>query len=492
MRWLLLWSETSPDDGTTFEKDEVRQNFAKALLMASDLWSRRAFSSWSTFGEDLEADRRRSLPGVLAGVEGSDVTPSLDKSLGRGWIIFDEYLPKYYPSFKAAFQSATGLTLAEFYSCVAMVIVNFLNPIRGTGIFSAVDFRNANTIYESAPSTEIIEKYLEVHSIDSERLRRAFWGDNVERADEFDDQNQTPPLKYRPLRQKPLLKVADGRSIVLDPIIYSDSASVGPLFMISSNRRDEALRAFGSAFEDYILDMLERMFPMANAVLHKRFCRDVDLPDGTKSLQVDGVLNDLSELVVFEVKAGFLTEESTTGKDPEAFLGELREKYVRKSDGTEKGVGQLARRTKIIADVGWDDLDVSLAQLKRIYPVLIVSDTRLSAPIIGEVLASEFVQYFDLKQPPRIGGFTIGDVRVDLPIIMTVDDLENLEVSVEKIGFRDLLAAYSTACPDRNSSLLNYMAISEYSSVLRRNRNTAEGALAVLDLIRANSSTESA
>ena len=43
---------------------------------------------------------------------------------------------------------------------------------------------------------------------------------------------------------------------------------------------------------------------------------------------------------------------------------------------------------------------------------------------------------------------------------MTIDDLENLESSIEQIGLRQLRTDYSTSCPDGVRSLHNFMATS--------------------------------
>jgi hypothetical protein len=45
IRWASLMCPDLPNDGTTFEDPGVRQSFARAALLASDIWGRRVPSS---------------------------------------------------------------------------------------------------------------------------------------------------------------------------------------------------------------------------------------------------------------------------------------------------------------------------------------------------------------------------------------------------------------------------------------------------------------
>ena len=91
-----------------------------------------------------------------------------------------------------------------------------------------------------------------------------------------------------------------------------------------------------------------------------------------------------------------------------------------------------------------------------VYPVLIVHDTRMDAPAYGDFLATEFLSL--LGDPGNLSK------RVAPLTVITVADLENLQLSVGQFGFRQLLEAYTQACPDRLRSLHNFIAYSEFAT----------------------------
>jgi len=68
--------------------------------------------------------------------------------------------------------------------------------------------------------------------------------------------------------------------------------------------------------------------------------------------------------------------------------------------------------------------------------------------------------------------------------VLTVDDLENLETSVEHFGFRDLLSDYVRSCSDGLEPLHNFIASSEYKQHIYHNRNIATSGLDILDKVK--------
>ena len=74
-----------------------------------------------------------------------------------------------------------------------------------------------------------------------------------------------------------------------------------------------------------------------------------------------------------------------------------------------------------------------------------------------------------------------GPFRVTPLIVMTIDDLESLETSIEHFSLRDLLRDYSASCDDRNVSLRHFIATSEYREKIYHNKSIASKALEMLD-----------
>src|ERR1700738_1829999 len=113
-------------------------------------------------------------------------------------------------------------------------------------------------------------------------------------------------------------------------------------------------------------------------------------------------------------------------------------------EGTRgKGVAQLARSIGAIIRGEWTGEHREFAATSVIYPVLVVHDTRLDAPALGHFLENDFRALLGAVPSGR---------RVAPLTDMTIQDLENLERSVESFSFAKLLEDYSRECPDRMRS----------------------------------------
>lgn len=472
IRWILLYCNNLPGDGTTFENPDVRRKFAKAALIASEIWSERVFGDRFSLNGGIEIARKRSLGSIRKSIEATMQTPHLAKSLGRGWAFFTEYFPKHYPSFEEEFRNATQLSLEDYYVCVTAIIINFTNPKIGSGIF------NVREIVNSPVYGEIFEKYFRLESQSENQLRRALWGkdSNTVKDSSYIDYNTLS------LREKPIFYVEDGRAIILDPIFYREKASIGPLFLLPQEKREQAFVDFGKAFEDYVCAMLKRMFPDVSEAINKRLsCKIVGRPQKGQALEIDACLNDITDIVLFETKTGLIREDKILIDDYERYLDHLREKYFQNPKGNNKGIGQLVKITRMLASKKWLGENQEFSQAKRIYPVLVVHDPLFSAPVYGQFFASEFEELLEPDSIPQRGLCLKGNLLISLPIIITIDDLENLESSIEHFSFLDLLSDYSRSHPDRLESMHNFLAFSHYKQHIYQNRDIASAALDIID-----------
>jgi hypothetical protein len=105
----------------------------------------------------------------------------------------------------------------------------------------------------------------------------------------------------------------------------------------------------------------------------------------------------------------------------------------------------------------------------------------LDAQAHGYYLALEFKEFLSPDVELSSGEFVKGHLRIAPLIIMTVNDLENLEVSIERFGFRDLLSEYSQHCPDRLMSLNNFIAVSDFKNRIYGNKALAAAGFKILE-----------
>lgn len=480
LRWVALYCHGRPGDGTTFEDPEIRRKFTQAALLASDIWAKRIFENRFSVNGGIDIGRKRALGAIRKSIEATTLSPDLSKSLGRGWTLFKDYFSRFYKPFESEFLSLTGISIEQYFICLSAIMTNFMNPRIGAGIF------DSSTLGESTPWRDVFQKYMALESQTADELRDALWGQAQSDMSSYED---APYYDYRPLREKPILRVEDGRAIILDPVFYSEKASIGPLFLLtqkkSSDKANEIFGAFGYAFESYACDILRRMFPDVSAFSSKRLSCNVHGTDQAgNEIEIDACLNDVIEVVLFEMKAVFIPEDRILPENHESYLQCLREKYGM-TGGTSrdrriKGVGQLARIVRMLAAEEWLGQNKEFSKTQLIYPVLVVHDRFLTAPAYGSFLASEFKRLLAPDAELRSGELSKGQLRIAPLIVMAIEDLEDLETSIEHFGFRDLLADYSRSCPDRFMSLHNFIALSEYSQQIYYNRSIAAKGLEIL------------
>ena len=471
LRWIVLYSKDKPNDGETFSSQEIRSKFLRLLLMASDIWTKRLFANWEFESEDFDNKKKIAMGSFRKSTEDSSSALELAKSLGRGWLLFNKYLPLRFPSFKTLFLSTTGLTIEAYYSCLTIIITNFMR-LDNTGIF------NINQL-DNVSSKDVLNKYFEIDCQNAQELRIAIWGEAFNLIDKIPDYN------YRPMREKPIFKAEDGRAIILDPVFYSERLSIGPIFLLLNKAcGSEIFNYFGYAFEDYGKDILNNMFNLNTNILTKRLYSNVIIKlNKGKECEMDACLNDVTELVLFEMKAVFMDDSSILSNKSEKLIELLNEKYGITAN-TKKGVGQLARFIEAIIKKKNEALDNCYSKIQVIYPVLLVHDTFLNTPLMGEFLSIMFREAIKPDVIQSTGGIVKGSITIKDLILMTIDELENLETSIQNFGFKDFLYDYTNECSDRKTSIKNFIAFSKYRDKIRQNKNLASQGCEVLEMTK--------
>jgi hypothetical protein len=422
MRHAALHCRNLPGDGETFNDERVRNRFFRAVLIAGALWGGRIYGDRLSLAQGIDATRLRALGAFRKGVEDAGQAIHTGIALGRAWLLFSDYLPREMPDFARRFATATGLTIEQYLICVgALTSYTFADRIDGP-VFRTADV-GAATAFDT-----VLPAYLALESMTPENLARAA--------------PALPATGFRALRDRPILSTPGGLSAVLDPAIYGETLTTGPLFHLvaAEGRANELFGYFGRAFERYAIDMLRRMYPVGSGLLAQRLLTNVEGHDAAGGgFEIDGALNDVTELVVFEMKAAWLREDSLLDASGEEFINQLRRKYgVFSADGAKserpKGAAQLAKIVGAIARREWFGPRGELARTEKIYPVLVVHDERLGIPGSGKFLDDEFKSL--VRPVPR--GITVAPLT-----IMTVGDLENLETSTASFAMRDLLQDYT-------------------------------------------------
>jgi len=456
LRWTVRYAADEAADPNFYGDNNAsnREKFARAALICSMIWSRRIYADRLKSSGDPELDRLRALGPFRKGIEESGQAPNQAQTIARGWLLFMKHMPKHYPEFHRHFQEATNLTIEQY-----LIITVGLTVFTRADAPQLAMFSESNMAGDSA-YRDIVPNYFALESQTADDLADDLWGQRFE------------TNGYRALRDHIIIRGRDDRACISDPTFLSEKISAGPLFHVTAavrgkkGKANEVFGAFGYAFEDYAGAMLDRMYP-ASPGLVARLRRNVKIGGRSSKLEIDAVLNNITDSVLFEIKAAWLREDAILDDSPDGLIESLNALYgiSTKKGERPKGVAQLARIfNELFADpkAAWAQ---PFSETRVFYPVLLVHDINLSAPAFGDFLNKRFQELLEKLSK---------GVRVAPLIVMTIDDLEKLETSVTNFALRDLLAAYDSAVPDRIQTLHNFALRSSFASNLAPNQSLIE------------------
>jgi hypothetical protein len=377
MRWAVRCCPATPG-AETLDDPAARSRLLQAALIASKLWGDRVFAGRLSGTLPVDEAREQALGAFRRGLEESVIAPHLGTTLGRGWALFSRHFPQHYTTFAAEFLDATGLTVEQYFTCVTGLAQYLPFDSQGGALF------NAQTVADATAYREKFAAYMASEFQTPEELAVTLWDGFAVRG-------------YRDLRERPILHLASGRAIIVDPVFFSEKISVGPLFLLPKARgkANEIFGAFGMAFEDYANGILRRMYPDRPGLASRLRCGVAACDREGRDFEIDAVLDYIPQTVIFEQKAAWLKDEVVLG-DIDVWIEQIRSRYgiaAAQADGKKerpKGVAQLAQIARRILDENCGAARPDFERVTVIHPVLLVHDTRLNAPAYGTFLDAEF------------------------------------------------------------------------------------------------------
>jgi hypothetical protein len=456
---LLKWSALYSIDGESHERTD---DFLFSTMCAAELATPRHDSLLAGSPSDSSLLRiKKSLPAVREmALFGYPAWYALH-SLGRAKIILlDDMFQN--DGFEAEFVKNTsstsrqGLSLADFYTCVAGVACMGL----GAGARKAGEYLFHFTIDNlCAGCPEFrpkLETFFEHFSISPDFIRKQL---KKMKAEEFFD--------FKLFRQRPILRLSDGRFILLDRIFFQDMMACGPMFKILNLDTDNRVFGeFGNSFERYCYKVVSyhhgRMKDrnIENGVLSRN--RQIVVDSHKTAELCDISVSYENSLVMIEAKGVWLRDDKLKPMDYEIFWEELSSKYGVAEGHRDKGVGQLARSIKYLADglkvhASTAESTIDNSSLERIFPVLLVHDSLLHAEgFIPAALAGEFAILMGLEDAPANGWFYYQGAshrfQVMNLVIISITDLERLVAAkINNFSWLGHLKKYASQDPKRGN-----------------------------------------
>jgi hypothetical protein len=466
LRWILLFcpDESSDIDDGLADAD-IRRKLFKAALMTSEIWGQR------TSEQSIVADGvffgEKALAYSRASVDSNAMAPDLWRSLGRARTLFGEYVPSRWRRFGHDFQSRSGLTILNYQACAAAIVASYMIKRADKGLMALPTFA------EHLVDNQVMNAFMQLTTSTRQELARSIWTSEAIRLAKA---GEIPEMNTKPLRERPIVRINDDLGAILDPIYFSDVLLIGPLFVTvrgmpqgDSNAR---FGNFGRAFETYVLDTLKRVLGHDKHVSNP-LRRNVPILD----LEIDGLAQAGHFQFAFEVKSLFIKESEIVPRDPDLYIQILRSRYVfdADSDRPHKAVSQLVRVVRALEAemVRADEAD--RLRLTLVFPIMVVHDELLSAPLHGRFLAVEFRERLAPQELLPSGQMRLNSsLRVAPLIVLTVADIEDLESSAGAVSFTQAVSEYSSALQDRELSFHDFIAGSPFASLMAANPELAK------------------
>lgn len=485
MRWAALYCDPGPSNPHFYGREQFsnRNELGKAMMIANYLWLK---SVGTDMFPDLDGDELRLATLVRMRLNKAGTTAGREPgySLGIGYGLFcgRRFFPRFYPAVFDEFKALKGRSLKENFICASWLVSNLLgktlaqvtNQQNHNGIFS---LETAINPIENKKYRPIVRDYFLQNAQTPEEMKASFW-----RQGEPSSLENLKPVDEMVILNKPIMRVDDGRSVILDPVPYGENVVSGSLFTLVRNpektgdERDNIIAKFGLAFEQYVIRHFKAMYRS------KRNKADILHPnpegkEGKNKVQIaDVCITGDREAVLVEAKVAFIKSSIVMDRDNEAYIEALNEKYV---DG--KGVAQLAKSITNLANGIRVADKIDFTAVDKIYPVLLVHDPLMDSFSHSWYLNLRFKECLSPDEVISDGSFRKGRFVVAPLALIVLDDFKDFESSIRRgLSLRGFLSDYSINYPERIRSVHDYIALSEYRNHFFTSVEIAKDTLKIL------------
>ncbi len=253
---------------------------------------------------------------------------------------------------------------------------------------------------------------------------------------------------FTAIRQRPLLRIDDAQTLVLDVGFVIDLLGDGMYYTyfnaLPSNRRERFAELWGRAFELYVVDLFRAFHPPTGSVLIRPPTLAhafVQYGDGASPPEVDAILDRGRTMIACEMKASRLDLNCKLSRDPTLIERDIRRKFVENDSGKPKAVRQLARSADALVRGNVPGLRVP----EVVYPVMISEERSFESFEMNTYLNHVFAEYRNPQTSAYIKPLTT----------MSIDELEQILplVADETVTWEELLDSRFDGTQVRNLSV---------------------------------------
>ena len=314
------------------------------------------------------------------------------------------------------FSSTTGLTLQEYQYLIfgiLRVCLSFSPDKILSGEDLLVDTKLSPTL------TSLYEKLLAQESIPIGELKN--------KAKKYSGLKN----EFRLWREYPLIKIDENQVLCIDIGFLLEKLQTGVFWTIlkylNKNEKSEGdnfIASWGEVFARYASSILKSGIDAQTPSIEKYIISPKYVQkEETECTDIAVCGDDI--LILLECKAAVLRADTKFSGNFDKFYAELKEKIIIGSD-TEgpKGVKQMCNAIKSLIHSDESKRqrveEIDISKVKKIYPVLVLSDRIFSVLCMNWLLNSEFRDMMD-------GVNLMGHVKVMPLTVLTIEDIELLE-----------------------------------------------------------------
>ncbi len=408
-------------------QDDPRNRLARAYLIANGLSDKEKLNSQNDLeieAEDQAALRRSVMVDFIPLVE-YRMRPLSSRSNSEFLVRTYELLCRLEKidsniDVNDLFYQATGLTLRNYYYLIALIVSKYLT-LSLEKILEGEDSLFIN--FKGSPALKPLYDKLLPHACISVNTLAA-------------ETEKSPNLtnEFRLWRQYPLVRLNENHIICVDISFLLDKLQTGVFWIIRDQLEklkkgdgQKIISLWGDVFEDYAASIIKRGINSQEPSVERCILNPKYIGKGVNECTDIIVCSD-DTLILLECKATLLSAKARFSGDFGKLRQELQTKLVETETRGErkkpKGVGQLWHAIQTLGHTNKKERrkveGIDISKVKKVYPVLVLSDRVFETPCMNWFLNSEFqrfVKHNDLKKHLEVMPLTV----------LTVEHLEELE-----------------------------------------------------------------
>ena len=416
---------SNPHSTYTFDRRDVRNDLAKCYLIANgmldDDGSDSDIVSEDELSKQIIADTITTVDYAINTSPGYRTKLLMVRSAEFLRRLADTEEERLGVDANQTFSQATGLTLQDYQHLVFSIFAVYWNfspqeIVRQDPFMDGSLFFGPNSVPDLAP---LYEKFLPHTCISIDELK--------EKAENFSSFKN----EFRLWRQYPLVQISENQILCVDFYFLLEKLQTGVFWImrdqLEKQRQGDGqkiIALWGDIFEDYVASIIKRGID-TQAPRVEKYIIAPKYDQRQEEECTDVAICGSDTLVLLECKAPILRADTKFSGDFDELYAELKDKIIEgERPEKPKGIKQLCNaiqslfHTEETQRQSIEGIDIS--KIKKLYPVLVLSDRIFSVPCMNWFLNLEFQRL--LENIHRVENLDIMPLTV-----LTIEDLESLE-----------------------------------------------------------------